>query len=170
MRDTHRFLTQAPRCEPPIAGRTESRATAHRAPARSPHSGRSPVSGRGQVARPPAETVAIDPEAQRFAEHALRLTLEVVDRRRPPALLRPLLAPALVGLVGALAQRPVPARGLGVACLGRVHLRPSGADSVEVFGSYSRGPRMFAVAARLERTPAAGKALGGWRVTSLQVG
>jgi hypothetical protein len=168
MRDTHRFLTQAPRCEPPITGRTESRAAAHRAPARSPHSGRSPVGGRGH-GRPPAEPVAIDPEAQRFAEHALRLTLEVLDRRRPPAQLRPLLAPALVGLVGALAQRPLPARGLGGACLGRVHLRPSGADSAEVFGSYSRGPRMFAVAARLERTPAA-LGWGGWRVTSLQVG
>jgi hypothetical protein len=168
MRDTHRFLTQAPRCEPPITGRTESRAAAHRAPARSPHSGRSPVGGRGH-GRPPAEPVAIDPEAQRFAEHALRLTLEVLDRRRPPAQLRPLLAPALVGLVGALAQRPLPARGLGGACLGRVHLRPSGADSAEVFGSYSRGPRMFAVASRLERTPAA-LGWGGWRVTSLQVG
>ncbi|MFD4264167.1 Rv3235 family protein [Rhodococcus sp. NPDC058481] len=112
---------------------------------------------------------ATDPEAQRFAEHALRLTLEVLDRRRPPAQLRPLLAPALVDLVAALSRRPLAARRLGVASLLRVHLRPSDLDTVEVFGSYSRGPRMFAVAARLERTPAA-ESLGGWRVTSLQVG
>ncbi|MFC7447538.1 Rv3235 family protein [Rhodococcus daqingensis] len=180
MREPSRFLTQAPPCEPPVAGRSESRATAHRAPTRSPHSGRSPLRNHGP-ARPPAEALTVDPEARRSAEHALRVTLEVLDRRRPPAQLRPLLAPSLAGLVGTLSRQPVPARRLGVACLQRVHLRASDADTVEVFGSYSRGQRMFAVAARLERTPAAGIAPpghsagsapppGGWRVTSLQIG
>ncbi|MFD4182608.1 Rv3235 family protein, partial [Rhodococcus sp. NPDC058514] len=96
---------------------------------------------------------ATDPEAQRFAEHALRLTLEVLDRRRPPAQLRPLLAPALVDLVAALSRRPLAARRLGVASLLRVHLRPSDLDTLEVFGTDTPRARMFAGAARLPPTP-----------------
>ena len=81
-----------------------------------------------------------------FADAALRRVLEVVDRRRPIAQLRPLVTPALIDTVTALTRAPHTA----AATLRRVRVRMVDCESAEVFGTYTRGPRTLAVAARIE--------------------
>ncbi len=109
-------------------------------------------------------TVPCDPLPPRaavaFADGALRRVLEVVDRRRPIAQLRPLVAPALIDTVTALTRAPHTA----AATLRRVRLRMVDGEAAEVFGSYTRGPRVLAVAARIELHR------DRWRIVALQLG
>src|ERR1700754_2463828 len=60
-----------------------------------------------------------------FADSALRRVMEVVDRRRPIAQLRPLVAPALIDTVTALTRAPHTA----AATLRRVRLRMVDGDA-----------------------------------------
>ncbi len=107
------------------------------------------------------------PPAGAFADAALRRVLEVIDRRRPAAQLRGVLVPALIDATVALARAPKPD---GTAILRRVGLRRAddrGSDhagAAEVFASYTRGPRVRAIAARIELVA------GRWQVVALQVG
>lgn len=107
------------------------------------------------------------PAAAAFADAALRRVLEVIDRRRPAAQLRGLLAAGLIDATVALAGTPQPG---GTAVLRRVGLRraaecgPDRDDSAEVFATFSRGPRVRAIAARIELVG------GRWQVVALQVG
>lgn len=97
-----------------------------------------------------------------FADAALRRVLEVIDRRRPVAQLRPLLAPALIETVLTMTRSPHSA----AATLRRIRLRmvEDGGPAAEVFGTYSRGQRIRAIAARI--------AVEGdrWRIVALQIG
>jgi hypothetical protein len=113
-------------------------------------------------AAPPREAVV-------FADAALRRVLEVIDRRRPVSQLRPMVAPALIDTVTALARAP----HTSAARLCRVRVRMvDGADfgafvdepQAEVFGTYTRGPRVHAIAARIARCGER------WRIDALQVG
>lgn len=105
-----------------------------------------------------------------FADAALRRVLEVVDRRRPIAQLRPLVTPALIDTVTSLTRAPQtggtahPKGRETAATLRRVRVRMVDADAAEVFGTYSRGPRLLAVAARIELHR------DRWRITALQLG
>jgi len=104
--------------------------------------------------------------AAAFAETTLRRVLEVSDRRRPVAQLRPLLAPCLFDAVAAFTA--VGSRE-GAAVLRRVRLRSvhvlDGDDAaVEVFATYSRGRRVRAIAGRVELVS------GRWVMVALQVG
>ncbi|HEX2284605.1 MAG TPA: Rv3235 family protein, partial [Mycobacterium sp.] len=93
-----------------------------------------------------------------FADTALRRVLEVIDRRRPVAQLRPLLAPALIDTVIGMTR----SQHSAAATLRRVRLRlVDGNDAAEVFATYTRGPRVRAIAARV--------ALNGdrWRIVAL---
>ena len=86
--------------------------------------------------------------AAMFADAALRRVLEVIDRRRPLAQLRPLLAP---GLVDSLPARVVGAAG--PARLRRVvaQLADPEGTAAEVAASYTRGARSHALACRVEQ-------------------
>lgn len=113
-------------------------------------------------------------QAAVFADAALRRVLEVIDRRRPAAQLRPLLAPSLVDSVvsvGVSAAGHLPGRE-GAAVLRRMRLQPAGHGdpdaAAEVFGSYSRGDRIHAIAGRVERVAAAAGAR--WLVVALHIG
>jgi hypothetical protein len=103
-----------------------------------------------------------------FADAALRRVLEVIDRRRPLAQLRPLLAPSLVDSVLSVGRTDHE----GAALLRRLRLQPAGhpdpAVAAEVFGSYSRGDRVHAIACRVERV----RAMKGtqWLVVALHIG
>ncbi|KUI19178.1 hypothetical protein AU193_14185 [Mycobacterium sp. GA-1285] len=131
---------------------------------------RRPSGGRGDGLRTrlPQRSVPVPAEpappraAVVFADAALRRVLEVIDRRRPVAQLRPLLAPALIETVLAMTRHPQAT----VATLRRVRLRVTDDDgqAAEVFGTYSRGQRIRAIAARI--------AFDGqrWRVVALQIG
>ena len=110
---------------------------------------------------------AVPPRAAAiFADTALRRVLEVADRRRPIAQLRPLLAPTLIDAVVAM-TRTTPTDGAAV--LRRVRLRTAAtadgeATAAEVFGTYTRGRRVRAIAGRIEIVA------GRWLVTALQIG
>jgi hypothetical protein len=144
-------------CEPPPVGITAcpppSPAALHRRTARSLRS----------VPRPVPRDPLPPRSALVFADAALRCVLEVADRRRPIAQLRPLVAPALIDTVIGLTRAPQTA----VATLRRVRLRMVDGDEenqAEVFGSYTRGLRSLAIAARIELHR------DRWRIVALQLG
>jgi len=137
--------------EPPPVGAAACRApvTVRRRPAR----------GRRPLLHPPARDTP--PEAALvFADAALRRVLEVVDRRRPVAQLRRLLAPSVLDTVVALAESSQSKS----ATLRRIRLRMVAEDQAEVFGTYTRGPRVHALAGRIARTD------DRWTLAALHLG
>ncbi|MCL2534695.1 MAG: Rv3235 family protein [Nocardiaceae bacterium] len=166
MNTAHRFLSRAPQFEPSATDETAS-SPQHTAPTspsratrRSPHDGRSP-----RRSAHPDESAS--PGTRRFAEQALRLTLEVLDRRRPPAQLRHVATPEVIDVVHSLVRAGAAGSRLGTATLARVRVQPVRPDAAEVFGTYNRAGRVFAVAARIERGDGAHPA--GWAITSLRI-
>ncbi|RAV07455.1 hypothetical protein DQP55_21710 [Mycolicibacterium sp. GF69] len=116
-----------------------------------------------QQPAPPVAESAPSRDTVVFADAALRRVLEVIDRRRPIAQLRPLLAPELTETVLAMTRHPQSQ----AATLRRVRVRMAGDDdagAAEVFGTYSRGQRIQAIAARIESKG------GRWRLVALQIG
>ncbi|ULE33572.1 Rv3235 family protein [Mycobacterium sp. IDR2000157661] len=142
-------------CEPPpvgvaVCGPVRPKALRRRAPRPLRHA---PV-----VAPEPPPRIAVA-----FADAALRRVLEVIDRRRPVAQLRSVLAPALTDTVLALARE----QHDSAATLRRIRLRmvdDAPAGTAEVFGTYTRGPRVRAIAARI--APHGER----WRLEALQIG
>ena len=119
-------------------------------------------------------------QAAIFADAALRRVLEVIDRRRPAAQLRPLLAPSLVESVLSIG-RALAGSGAGseaAAVLRRMRLQPVGRHNpdtaAEVFGTFSRGNRIHAVACRVEQLPSENTANTAprtrWLVVALHIG
>jgi len=110
--------------------------------------------------------VAPPSAALMFADAALRRVLEVSDRRRPMAQVRPLVTATLFD---AMSSWPRHTRTDGTAALRRVRLRTAreqdgSPTAVEVFATFSRGPRLHAAAGRIE-------ILGGrWQFVALQLG
>lgn len=144
-------------CEPPVRGAGRPAAHPPTVRPRLPRPQRLPAVV-GEVPAPPAAVM--------FADATLRRVLEVMDRRRPVAQLRGLLAPPLIDIAQTLAR--VPQTG-GTAVLRRIRLRSVGVtdtevDAAEVFATYTRGPRVRAIAARVELVA------GRWQVVALQVG
>jgi len=109
-------------------------------------------------------------QASIFADAAVRRVLEVIDRRRPAAQLRPMLAPSLVDAVLALGRTATDSHGAAV--VRRVRLQPAGHGdpeaAAEVFGCYSRGGRIHAIACRVEQVPSDGATR--WQVVALHIG
>ena len=110
-----------------------------------------------------------------FADAALRRVLEVVDGRRPPAHLHPLLAAGLAESVRSV--RPFDKGRAEPATLQRVRVQPAGpgepATAVEAFGTYRRGRRTHALACRIERPAGPGSGPGSgiaWRIVALHIG
>lgn len=142
---------------------------------------RRPVCPTPTVARPPAEGtferqaardaahITSAREAARFADAVLRRVLEVIDRRRPPAQLRGLLATGLAESLPA-ARLHAGSGGSGAARLRRVRAFPVGrhGDAAEVAASYTRGERVHALACRVERvsTPTGPR----WQLVALHIG
>ena len=117
--------------------------------------------------RPLAEESAGVPVPARRSAHALVLmALEVVDRKRAPKNMRGAFPDHLVEMLRSLSRTGVPGRELGPARIHRLHMHPAGVaasssrpaegDAVdyEVCATYARGPRLFAVAARIRVTSA----------------
>lgn len=112
------------------------------------------------VPRPVPHDPLPPPTAVAFADAALRRVLEVIDRRRPIAQLRPLVAPALIDTLTALARMPQSA----TATLQRSRVRMVDDESGEVFATYTRAQRVRAIAGRIECRD------GRWRIVALQLG
>ena len=146
---------------------------------RSPHPARRPSL---QFREPPPPKSAVV-----FAETALRQVIEVIDRRRPVAQLRPLMTPVLVDRViahagtahrGSAAIRRVRVRAVDpgahpaagsradprVDAVVRENDQHSDVRAAEVFASFARSGRIHALAARIERHK------NGWRMVALQIG
>jgi Family of unknown function (DUF6459) len=115
-------------------------------------------------------------QAAIFADAALRRVLEVIDRRRPLAQLRPLLAPSLVDSVLSAGRALAGAGSEAAAVLRRMRVQPAGRhdpdtlefDAAEVFGTYRRGDRIHAIACRVEQLPTATGPR--WLVVALHIG
>jgi hypothetical protein len=141
-------------CEPPSVGITAcpppSPAALHR---RTPRPLR-------PVPRPAPRDPLPPRAAVMFADAALRRVLEVADRRRPIAQLRPLVTPALIDTVTALTRIPQTA----AATLRRVRVRMVDGESAEMFATYNRGNRIRAIAGRIEQVD------DRWRIVALQIG
>ena len=111
-----------------------------------------PAAGRD---RAPAPGNPAPPVAVRAAQLVVRTALEVVDGLRPAARAGSVFPAPLLGMLTDLARVGVPGRSLGNARLQRVYVDPAlppqrGADGeYEVCATYARGPRLFAVAARI---------------------
>lgn len=99
-----------------------------------------------------------------FADAVLRRVLEVIDRRRPSAQLRPLLA---AGLIDSL---PAGAGAAGPARLRRViaQLAEPGGTAAEVSATFTRGTRLHAIACRVEQAPGPGGP--HWQLVALHLG
>ncbi|MFN3602603.1 MAG: hypothetical protein ACK4UY_14570 [Dietzia sp.] len=116
---------------------------------------------------------AVPVPARRAAHALVIMALEVVDRKRAPHNTRGAFPPHLVEMLRTLARVGVPGRDLGPARVHRLHIHAAGpvapdardADArdtdragacgtseYEVCATYARGPRLFAVAARIRVT------------------
>ncbi|MEU4343310.1 Rv3235 family protein [Nocardia sp. NPDC023852] len=103
--------------------------------------------------------------ARHFAEAAVRVALEVLDRRRSVSQLAGVADPTVIAAVRTLIGADlVPGRSLGVAVPTRVSVTLVDAKTAEVCAGYARGRRHFALAARITRTRSA-----GWRLTALRI-
>ncbi|MFI2282550.1 Rv3235 family protein [Nocardia beijingensis] len=103
--------------------------------------------------------------ARRFAESAVRIVLEVLDRRRPVPQLAVVADATVVAAVRTVLDAGfVPGRGLGVAVPIRVSVVLVDARTAEIFAAYARGGRRFALAGRIVRSRSA-----GWRLTALRI-
>lgn len=130
-------------------------------PATDPRPRRTPAA---QPPPPPCEQTRKQVQAAAiFADAALRRVLEVIDRRRPLTQLRPLLA---AGLVDTLLSG---GHGVdGMARLRRVRAQLIDGGAAEVSAHYTRGPRVHAIACRVEQigTPTGTR----WQVVALHLG
>ena len=154
--------------EPPVVGASAAGNCPQPSPAALHRSTPRPLRSvpTGATSRPRLHELAPPRAAAVFADTALRRVLEVTDRRRPVAQLRPLVAPTLLDAVTTL-TRTVPQGGAAV--LRRVRLRSANvvdgeARAAEVFATYTRGRRVRAIAARVELVD------GRWLVVALQIG
>ncbi|MFF0533001.1 Rv3235 family protein [Nocardia amikacinitolerans] len=166
MSDERKALSPAPHNEPPLRG--------FHAPRRSqscrmrPRGDATAGAGVQRVVRESHAAVEQDEliaSARKFAERSLRLTLEVLDQRRPLGQLASIAEPAVVSAIRTLiAGDLTPGRGLGAAVLARVAVTPVDPRTAEVFAGYDRGPRRFALAGRIVHTRTS-----GWRWTALRI-
>lgn len=154
--------------EPPPAGQAACPPPTHQALRRhTPRRRRAPSTTAASESAPPRAAVV-------FADAALRRVLEIIDRRRPVAQLRPILAPELTDIVVAMTRSSHTTRhGGGTAArLQRIRLRMvdnscpagSGDPAAEVFGTYTRGTRVRALAARIAVRN------DRWRIVAIQIG
>lgn len=117
-------------------------------------------------ARPAGEDDGRTRAAALFADAALRRVLEVIDRRRPPAQLRALVAGGLADSLMSVAGRTAAPRA---ARLRRVSAQPIGdGTGAEVAASFTRGERVHAIACRVEQVATA--AGPRWQLVALHLG
>lgn len=93
-------------------------------------------------------------DARRHAIRTITLVLEIVDRRRNVGQLDGLATAQLIDQVTVLVRLAPPGVVNGdTATLRRVHVQMLGPGAAEIFGSYRRGDRVRAFAARIEQLP-----------------
>lgn len=86
-----------------------------------------------------------------FGVTAVKLVLEVADRRRPMAQLVPTTSMEVAEAIGAMARSAAGTTGGPTAGVRRLHVQLGADGGAEIFGSYTRGDRIGAFAGRLEQ-------------------
>lgn len=141
--------------------------TVRRLPSTEPSPGARPERHVTPPRRPVVDAEQDVPVPARRSAHALVvMALEVVDRKRAPQNMRGAFPDHLVEMLRSLSRTGVPGQELGPARIHRLHIHPAGAGTsgagahaegapvdYEVCATYARGPRLFAVAARIRVTP-----------------
>lgn len=165
-------------------GHDDDDVTVRRLPSTEPSPGVRPERHSSRPPRRPvaAEGHEVPVPARRSAHALILMALEVVDRRRAPQNMRGAFPDNLVEMLRSLSRTGVPGRDLGPARIHRLHMHPAGIGSAEsggrtdggtvgcgtvdggtvdggtvdyeVCATYARGPRLFAVAARIRVSPA----------------
>ncbi|MBB3035646.1 Rv3235 family protein [Hoyosella altamirensis] len=115
---------------------------------------------------PPARRVSPPGGAHAAASALFRMTLEILDRRRPVTHLSQCATRLIVDQVGAISRRNDLRGTVGNARLLRVHVRPVSSMATEAFCTCERGDRVFAIAAKIELAPGVPPR---WVCTSLRV-
>lgn len=171
--DAFVYLSSAPECEPPYDAQPHrvSRSSPRpprprRSPVRQAPASRSPHTG---VSPRPVHAPHTADEVRRRAEYAIRLALEVLDLRRSPRQLRPLLTDPMIDVVQAHSRALAARSRSGTATLRRLRVQLQGTGTAEIFGTYSRGTRTFAYAARMERRRVHTGCAPAWTITQLQL-
>ncbi len=99
----------------------------------------------------PARPESVNAEIRHFATGAIKLVLEVMDRRRPVSHLDRVAMPHIADqfrvLLGPNGQRRPPAASTVL----RVHTQNARDDAAEITVVYGRGERVHAMGARVER-------------------
>ncbi|MCX4092156.1 Rv3235 family protein [Nocardia sp. alder85J] len=169
-REPSRVLAPAPVFEPPLAdvpGVSGTAANSVRQCATRPERWCRTRPERQRPSAPqcagPAPDSAADTAVRRFAERAVRVVLEAVDGRRPVAQLAPLADPAVIAAVTTVVRTAAAERRLGPAVALAVNVAVVRPHVAEVFGSYERGGRRFALAARVIHSRR------GWRLAVLRL-
>lgn len=103
----------------------------------------------GRAAASPGSASAV--EVRRSVEGLLRLALEILDRRRRPEQLKGMATQPVIDALTALSLAAPPGRELGTAVLRKIRIVSAGDRAAEICASYARGPRVFAIAGRVER-------------------
>ncbi|MEU5842819.1 Rv3235 family protein [Rhodococcus sp. NPDC047139] len=173
---TGRYVHRLTRVEPPIE-RDCAQPRSHLCARPTPHDGRSgrsstridgaepPQVGGAGTEQPPS--IPLDPGVERFAAAAVRLVLEVVDGRRPAVQSTSVLDPRLLATV---TTNRAPRAGRNTAVLLRTRVRAVDPGTVELFGSYARGERVYAFAGRMVRKRPRPRAPYRWTITTLWLG
>ncbi|SNT34024.1 Rv3235 family protein [Rhodococcoides kyotonense] len=179
---THRYLSRALPYEPPgtechcttpsVPCRIDLRANAVHSATTSGRSRPFPRSlGTHRAPTPAVVGPYAEPEipeyVRRSVDQAMRLLLEVLDRRRTADQLRGLFTPTVIESIRTVVKTGPPGQRLGVASLRGVHLSRATNSATEIFATYVRGPRVFAIAARIESRSRPRREK--WTVTSLRV-
>ena len=116
------------------------------------------------AARPLPRPNPVAPAALVRAQQVFRLAFEVLEGRRGPHQLQPLMTPDIVAKITTMARVSTGRATPRTARLHRVHVQQITPRAAEACVSVERGGRVRAVAARLEL------AKDGWRCTALLFG
>lgn len=153
-----RYLSRPPMWEPPARPTYPHLAFAAlpaTPPADGPADAEPQPAAEPTVEPPPAvrpnPTSASAVEVRRMVEALLRLTLEIVDRRRRPDQLQGMATQPVIDALAVLSVSNPPGRELGSAALRKIRIVSAGPSAAEICASYARGPRLFAIAGRIER-------------------
>lgn len=100
---------------------------------------------------PPPRPESVNVEIRQFATGAVKLVLEVMDRRRPIGQLARVALPHITDQFGVLLGAGGAGRATATSTLLRLHSQSSRHDAAEITVVYRRGDRVHAMGARVER-------------------
>ncbi|WP_207840173.1 Rv3235 family protein [Williamsia soli] len=112
---------------------------------------REPLSAPTRRPTAPPRPEAVNIEIRQFATGAIKLVLEVMDRRRPIGQLSRVALPHIADQFRVLLAAGSTARAPAPSTLLRVHSQSSRPDAAEITVVYRRGERVHAMGARVER-------------------